>query len=885
MKNFPKKFLILFFSSVLIFNLLAFAKNHTSSREKTPPKIRLKLYNDFVNMKQESLFKNLKWQFIGPTNISGRMTDIAVITPKGKNYTIFAATASGGVWKTDNEGISWKPVFENGISTSIGNIEIAPSNHNIIWIGTGEANILRSSQAGGGVYKSTDGGKTWKYMGLTDTNTISRIIIHPTNPNIVYVAASGHEWTNNKARGVYKTTDGGVHWKKILYVNDMTGAIDLIMDPKNPERLYAAFWQRIRKKWNDPRNEENYKWSGIYKTTDGGIHWKPINNGLPEAKYRGRIGIDLCKDKPNIIYAFVDNYKIYRKWRKEEIDAYGKPGKGMIRGATIYRSDDYGEHWKEVSENNKYMRHLANTYGWVFGQIRVDPKNENKIYVMGLSLNVSEDGGKTFRPLPGMHGDHHGLWIDPDNTDYLVNVNDGGIAVSYDGGKNWRTFENKIPVSQFFDVSYDMATPFHVIGSIQDHGSYAGVVDLSKGRDNIPATKWIQAPGGEGSTHAIDYENNRIVYSAGFYGHITKTDIKTRKTTNIYPKKGEKEKPFRGQWLAPILISPHNPKIVYLGLNYLFRSMYMGDKWEKISPDLTYNNPKKIGDIPYQTIFTISESPFKFGVIYAGTDDGRLWITKDYGNHWKEISKGLIPHKWISRVIASKYNPSTVYVTQNGKRDDDFLPYIFKSTDYGRTWKSITNNIPIGPVNVIKEDPVNKNILYVGTDYGVFVSLNNGKYWQRLSGNLPTVYVHDLIIHPRDNIMVIATHGRGMYALDVKYIQDLTDDILKKDIYIFKPEKAKLPRNYYGFYWFGGKPATLCFYLKRAGKAKIKFINSKNKIEKTIKIRGDKGLNFIKWDLKKDNPSKNNPYVKEGVYTIMVNQNNIKEKSLLEVIK
>ena len=865
--------LFIVFSILLVFGTNVFSK----VEKNTKPELRIKWFKEFESMKDISIFKNLKWQFLGPKNVSGRMTDVAVVTPKGKNYVIYVAAASGGVWKTENEGVTWKPVFQEGISTSIGNIEIAPSNQNIIWIGTGEANIFRSSHAGGGIYKSIDGGKTWKHMGLTDTNTISRIVIHPKNPDIVYVAASGHEWTNNSERGVYKTTDGGKTWKRILYVNDMTGAIDLLMDPKNPDRLYAAFWQRIRKKWNDPRNEDNYKYSGIYKTTNAGKTWKAINKGLPQAKYRGRIGIDLCKSKPNVLYAFIDNYKVVRKWTQQEIDDYGKPGKGQIRGATIYRSDDYGETWKEVSPNNEYMRTLSNTYGWVFGQVRVDPRNENKIYVMGLSLNVSTDSGKTFKPLYGMHGDHHGLWIDPDNTDYLVNVNDGGLAISYDGGKNWRTFKN-IPVVQFFNVSYDMANPFHVYGSVQDHGSYRGVVDLSRGRNNIPAVDWESAPGGEGSTHAIDSTDENIVYSAGFYGHITRSDLKKKTRINIYPKKKKGEKPFRGQWLAPIILSPHNPRIVYLGLNYLFRSMNRGNSWDRISHDLTYNNPNKIGDIPYQTIFSISESPLKFGVIYAGTDDGRLWLTRDSGYHWKEITKGLANRKWISRVVASKYDKATVYVTQNGKRDDDFKPYIYKSTNYGRTWRSIVSNIPLGPVNVIKEDPKRRGVLYVGTDFGVFVSLNDGKYWYRLSKGLPVTFVHDLIIHPRDNILVIATHGRGMWAMDISYIQNLD---LSKDAQIFDIQPARLPKLYWGRYWYGGKPANISFYLSKSANLDISITNSENKVMKKLKFKADKGLNFLV--LGKEMLRIKN--IKPGTYFINFTFNNKKYKKSFKLLK
>lgn len=742
----------------------------------TDPALRMKWFGQHEEMKKNTPFKDLKWQHIGPKNVSGRCTDIAVVTPKGKSYTIYVATASGGVWKTDNEGTTWEPIFDQEASTSIGDVTIAPSNNDIIWIGTGEANIFRSSMAGSGVYKSPDGGKTWQHMGLTGTNTIARIVIHPKNPDVVYVAASGHEWTNNKERGVYKTVDGGKNWEKILYVDEETGANDLIMDPSDSDVLYASTWQRMRKKWNDPRNEPDYKGSGIYKTTDGGKTWKSINKGLPEAKFRGRIGIDLCLSKPNVIYAFVDSYELGRKPNKEELaNTYGLPSSGIIKGSTVYRSDDKGESWTEVSgltpETKRYMMRHSATYGWVFGQMRVDPNDENTIYTMGLALNVSNDGGKTFRRLPGMHGDHHGLWIDPDNSNYIVNVNDGGIVISYDKGKTWRQFLHNLPLCQFFNIAYDMDKPFRVYGSMQDHGSYRGLVDLSQGRDKIPALDFELAPGGEGSSHAIDPTNPNIVYSAGFYGHLNRTDLSVpgeEGTKYILPRQFENEPKLRGQWVAPFIISPHNSDTIYHGMQYLFRSRDRGDSWERISKDLTYNVKSKIGDIPYQTIFSISESPLKFGLIYVGTDDGKVHVTMDSGKTWKEIMKGLPYQKWVSELVASAYDLSTVYMTQNGKREDDFAAYVWKSTDYGKTWVDISGNIPLGPVNVIKEDPVNKEILYVGTDIGVYVTTDGGKTWNILGGNLPSTFVQDLIIHPRDNFIVIATHGRGMWALDAK---------------------------------------------------------------------------------------------------------------------
>jgi len=760
---------------LLIFGYLLFTSQVYSQNPKslTNGNERLAQFELYKQMAESSQYKDLEWQFVGPLNVSGRCTDVEVVAPKGKNYTIYVASASGGVWKTENEGTSWEPIFDRAASASIGDIALDPSNPDILWVGTGEANIFRSSQSGSGIYKTNDQGKTWSFMGLENSLTISRIIVHPQNSNVVWVTASGNEWTPNKERGVYKTVDGGKTWRKVLYVNELTGANDLVIDPTNPDILYATTWQRIREKWNDPRNEPGYDGSGIWKTTNGGDDWNSVNNGLPETRYRGRIGIDIARSNPDVLYAFVDNYEITRPGDESESDSYGRPKGGVIKGAVIFRSDNGGEKWTQVSgqteKMKKYMERHSATYGWVFGQMRVDPNDENTIYTMGLALNVSYDGGKTFKRLRGMHGDHHGLWIDPDNSNYLLNTNDGGICVSYDKGANWRCFIEELPLVQFFNVAVDTEEPFHVYGSIQDHGSYRGVVDLSRGRNNISAVEFEYAPGGEGSNHAIDPRNPDLVYSAGFYGTLFKSDLTKKRreqTKMIMPKTFKNEPKLRGQWLAPFILSPHNPDIVYHGMQYLFRSLDKGSTWERISPDLTYNDPEKYGDIPYQTIFSISESPLKYGLLYAGTDDGRIHITKNSGKNWNEITSGLMKNKWISRVVASENKMSRVYLTQNGKREDDFAPYVWKSEDYGKTWDNITANIPIGPVNVIREDPSDGKVLYVGTDTGVYTSTDRGKSWSVL-GDLPTVYVQDLVIQSRDNILIIATHGRGIWAIDI----------------------------------------------------------------------------------------------------------------------
>ena len=762
---------LLILASLAIFSLSAIAQK----APLTDGKARLKAMEKQHQLFQKSTNKDLHWQFIGPTNISGRAIDVEAVKPKGQNYTIWVATASGGVWKTDNEGVTWVSTFDNQVTTDIGDLAIDPKNSDVVWVGTGEANIFRSSMAGCGIYKTTDGGDTWKNMGLENTNTIGRVVIHPENTDILYVAASGNEWTTNPERGVYKTSNGGKSWEKILFIDEMTGANDLVMDPSDPNTTYACTWQRKREKWGDPRTYDGYTGSGIWKTTDAGKNWKQINKGLPQADKRGRIGIDIAASNPNVLYILLDNYEIAYKAKGGETDAYGRPKADVIKGANVYKSVNKGESWTLVSGQTKdakrYMERHSGTYGWVFSQISVDPQDENKIYTQGLFLNTSTDGGKTFKRETRIHMDHHGLWVDPDNTDYLLSANDGGVYVTYDGGKNWKHFVD-IPVIQFYNVGLDMGDPFQAYGSIQDHFSFSGEVNLSRGKNNIPPVAWKSAPGGEGSTHVIDPNNPNTVYSAGFYGSISRSDVgkARRKSKNILPAINEGEMPLRGQWVAPFILSKHNSNILYHAMQYVFRSHDRGDTWERISPDLTYNDINKIGDISYQTIASLSESPIKFGLLYAGTDDGRLHVTKNGGQDWKEILNDLPKNKWISRVVASQYQLSRVYMTQNGKRDDDFQIYVWKSEDYGETWEDISGNIPLGPVNVIREDLHNSNILYLGTDIGVYISKDRGKSWEIL-GDLPSCYVHDIAIHPRENIMVIATHGRGMFALDLNQIK------------------------------------------------------------------------------------------------------------------
>jgi photosystem II stability/assembly factor-like uncharacterized protein len=772
-------------------------------------------YDVYRGLKESTPYRSVPWQYLGPTNISGRATDVAVADRDG-NRRIYVGYATSGVWKTDDNGATWQAIFENQPSTSIGDLAVAPSNPDIVWVGTGEANLFRASMPGVGIYKSIDGGRTFTHMGLTDTQTIARIVVHPTDPDTVYVAASGHAWTDNEMRGVFKTTDGGRSWMKVLYSSPRTGAIDLAMDPVDPNTLYAATWQRIRRKWSDPRVEAGYGESGIWKTTDGGRTWKSASDGLPPPSLRGRIGIDVSRSNASVLYALLDNYESGRPAREGERDAYRRPiNESRIKAAEVYRSDDKAATWRKVSESGDYMAEHSGTYGWVFGQIRVDPSDENAVYTLGLNLNVSRNGGRTFSPMRGIHGDQHGLWIDPTRPAVLYSANDGGFYLSQDGGSTWK-FAVAAGGSQFYDVMLDTSTPAWAYGSIQDVNSERGQVDLTDGRDRIPAVAWSAAPGGEGSYHAIDPENANIVYSHGFYGNFTREDVSlavrrgrtaaaggqasTQRAegpqapqpaqgtmragrvrgpragvTNIRPP--EQGADLRAQWMAPLIVSPHDPATIYAGFQFVFRSTSRGDAWQRISPDLTGNDPsqmllKSASAVPYQTIVALAESPKAKGLIYAGTDDGRLHVTRDGGQSWTDLTAGLPQRKWISRVVPSMHAEGTVYVTQRGREEDDFDAYVYKSTDYGKTFSPITTNVPAGSVNVIREDPSNPNLLYLGSDFGAFVSTNGGQEWQVLGGNLPSVQVSDMQVQSRDHVLVISTYGRGMWAIDLERVRE-----------------------------------------------------------------------------------------------------------------
>jgi len=864
--------ILLFFCSIVLPMAAETVIGRDNPGRATDPSLRRQWYRQHIKMNDSSIFKNFPWTFIGPLWMSGRITDIEVAVDNP--FTIYAAAASGGVWKSINEGTTWSPIFEHGLSTSIGDIAVSPSNPKIIWIGTGEKNSSRSSYSGAGVYKSSDGGQTWESMGLEDSHHISRIIIHPQKPDIVYVAAIGHLYSYNVERGVFRTLNGGKTWKNLLPINERTGIIDLVIDPTDRRTLYASAWNRLRRAWN---MWEFGRGSGIFKSIDGGETWHKISGGLLSKSKTGRIGLALAPSNPNILYAIVDNHETLRKAKRNEVNAYGLKTEKIIKGAVLYRSSDKGKHWQIVSQDN--LQELYGEYGYYFGEIRVHPKNENTVFLLGIPLLKSTDGGRTFNELSynNLHLDHHALWIDPANPNRMISGNDGGVNLSYDGGSTWKHIGN-LPIVQFYNVSVDMEKPFNIYGSAQDHGCFKGPVTHDPDRD-IPY-EWLQIPGGEASYIATDPEDVNILYSEYYYGSLIRTDLRAGEIKSIKPQIGKNEPALRCNWLTPFIISPHHPQTLYYGCQYLFYSNDRGDHWQRISPDLT-TNPRKIdGNVPFATITTISESPLVKGLIYVGTDDGNVVFSPDNGATWEKINRGIPYKKWVSRLVASNHNKNTVYVTLNGYRDDDFTAYVYSSNDNGRTWTDIGSRLPGGPVNVIREDPKQKDILYIGTDLGVYISLDQGKNWYSLTNNLPTTFVHDLIIHPRDNILVAATHGRGFYTLHLSPIREYVSQphLKNKHLYIFEPITSSVSTSW-------NKPpkrSAIDFLLKTSQRVNITIKDDQENIVNSFSMQGESGFNHISWDTLVAQGKNKYRSTAPGSYTLVIQAGEIKEEKRIK---
>lgn len=766
------KHVMFFFISVLTLTA------SVSAQQTTGPQ-KLAAFRKQQQLLQQSPYKNLAWRLAGPDNRSGRCTDVAGVT--GNPAILYAAFATGGLWKTTDSGNHWKPLFDKQATLSIGNIALAPSDNNILYVGTGEANIFRASLPGVGMYKSVNAGKTFTHTGLENTGTIARIVVHPSNANTVYAAASGNEWTYNKDRGVYKTTDGGKTWNNILFVDEKTGCIDLVMDPTDPNTLYASMWNRIRRRWSDPVPEEG---DHLYKTTDGGKTWKIIDNGLPDTKMTGRIGLAISNSNPNVLYAFVDDHSKKREPKPGETDSYERQVQKVVIGGAVYRSNDKGETWEKRGEIHDFFKPFSGTYGWVFSQIRVNPKNENTVYALGVNMGRSTDGGLTWQKFEPeedksewIHGDNHALWFDKNDTGRIILGNDGGVSTTLDGGTRWNNFFDKIPTTQFYTVTYDMNAPFNVFGAIQDEGTFSGSVNNTFGKPRDSTVRaWDYSPGGEGTQIQVDPVDPNIVFSSTYYGRLMKSDL--GKPDSVRSKRIKQFlvgaiDSLRGEWLAGTLQSKREHNVIYHGLQHLYRSADLGETWQMISPDLSYNDKSRMGVYPYliyhQAISALAEE-FQTGLVYAGTDDGRVWRS-DAGPeafaNWYELTAGLPLNKHVAKITASVHKQERVYVVLNDRRADNHTPYIFVSEMYGKNWRSISGNLPPAPVNVLIEDPDRANVLYCGTDMGVYMSKDLGKSWIAINGTMPAaVAVDDMFIHPRDKKLVIGTYGRGVYVLD-----------------------------------------------------------------------------------------------------------------------
>ena len=872
----------------------------------TPAKERLKNVETRQQLLEKSLVKNVPFESIGPTVFSGRVADVDVLESDPTQF--YVAYASGGLWKTENNGHSFTPIFDNEVVMSIGDIAV-DWERNIIWVGTGEVNSSRSSYSGIGMFRSEDGGITWEYRGLPESHHIGRVVLHPTDPNTLWVAALGHLYSPNQERGVYKTNNGGKSWEQVLFVDGNTGAVDLVLDPNDPNTLFAATWHRERSAWDFVESGEG---SGIYKSTDGGNNWQKIStpqSGFPTGKGAGRIGLDITETNGEThLLAIIDNQDRrpkeqeeaegltkenfrkmpktdFLKLKEEEVETFlrdnrfpkkytGKVVMQMVEkneiqpvalteyletanallfdtpviGAEVYRSTNHGAAWQRTHED--FLDGIYFSYGYYFGQIRVAKQNPDKLYIFGVPVLTSDDGGKNWKSINGanVHVDHHALWLNPNKEGHLILGNDGGINISYDDGENWVKC-NTPAVGQFYHIEVDMAKNYNVYGGLQDNGSWYGPHNYQAsnrwhGTGHYPYTSFV---GGDGMQTAVDTRDNVTVFGGLQFGNYYRVNTENGSRKRITPQHELGERPYRWNWQTPIHLSEHNQDILYMGANKLFRSMNQGDDWEAISDDLTKGGKK--GDVPFGTLSAIHESPLKFGLLYAGTDDGLLHVSKDGGNSWKNISANLPKDMWVSRVQASQFEEARVYVALNGYRWDNFNPYIFVSEDFGSTWKKIGLDLPLEPVNVLKEDPVNANLLYAGTDHGIYVSIDRGENFMPLQEGLPAVPVHDIIVHPRENHLLVGTHGRSIYRADASHLQQLDNEVLSKEVFVHEIGEIKHSDSW------GDKRRTwdedyqepsidLIVYAKNNSPARVS-VKMEDTLVKNWEVQLEAGLNYI----------------------------------------
>jgi len=791
-------------------------------------------WQDYLTNKKGSEYSGLRWSLLGPVINSGRIETIDVVP--GKPRIIYAGFGSGNLWKTTNNGFSWKPVFDNHAGYSIGDVCISKSNPNIIYLGTGEnlRAVRGHTFAGAGVYRSDDGGNTWKALGLKDTYHIGRVAVHPTNSDIVFVAALGHFFSPNQERGLFKSEDGGKSWKKVLFVDDHTGANDVVISPSNPSVVYASTWQ-CGEAVGGPG-------SSVFKSTDGGNTWIKIDNGLPSGNMNGRIGLAVSYQNSNRVYAFMDNLNLENKKETGE----------------LYRTDNGGINWEKTHKKNLK---ILSTFGHVFTDCFVNPLNDNEVFVLGVKILRSEDAGRTFTPLGGrvhnffpspsnyFHLDNHDMWIDPNDPEHLIVGNDGGLYISYDNALSWIHYNN-IPVGEFYFVRTDNDNPYRIYAGTQDDAAVRGPAKVLK--DNSPDNweyVWIDPwSGGDGIVTAPDPENSDIVYYESQNGALRRKVMSTGEEKNIQPKLPKTyETELFHEWLTPFFISNFNPHTLYYGANYVFKSENRGDTWRVISQNLSFStDSNRCGN----GITALEESPFIQGLLYAGTSKGAVWVTKNDGNMWTEISNGL-PEKYVKSFAPSRFKKSRIYIALSGIKEDDFTPYLFKSDDYGNTWEPISSNLPVSPVNVVLEDPEFENILYCGTFNGVFISTNRGKSWDVLGSGMPNCFVADMTIQSKNKDLIAATHGRGIYKIDLEPIYKHLQNTSYKDrfLYITRAELPKMDASGQKPDLSGYEPVQFSFFLSSGNMMAISIVDSKDSLVFYDKQYFSKGLNTYQWDL------------------------------------
>lgn len=868
------------------------------------------------------LLENLEPRSVGPAGMSGRITSIDV-HPTHKNL-IYVASSAGGVWMSDDGGIYWEPIFDEQPLQSVGVVKISPSNPDIIWAGTGEGNPRNSQSSGAGIYKSLDGGKNWTLMGLEDTRTIHRIIVHPENPDVVYVAATGNAWADSPARGVYKTTDGGKNWRKILYRNERTGAADLVMDPENPEKLFAAMWEYRRWPWFFKSGGAG---SGLFVTHDGGETWteRTAKDGLPKGEL-GRIGLAIAPSNPDRVYAYVESRK-----------------------NAIYRSDDGGVKWRKMSDGDN-----IGGRPFYYADIFVDPQNENRIYSLYSRVSKSEDGGRSFQvflPYSRIHPDHHAWWIDPDNPDFMIDGNDGGLNITRDGGKHWRFVEN-LPLAQFYHISVDNEFPYNIYGGMQDNGSWRGPNRVFR-RGGIRNAYWEELYFGDGFDAIPDPSNPRYGYAMSQGGFVGRVDFETGDSRLIRPVHPEGET-LRFNWDAPIATDPNDPTTIYFGSQFVHRSLDRGETWEIISPDLTTNDPEKQKQLEsggltydvtqaenYTTLLCITPSPKNSKLIWVGSDDGRLHLTRDGGENWEDLYDRLpdAPEGgWIPQVKASVHNEGEAFVVVNNYRKGDWGMYVYRTRDFGKKWTRIADSEVPGYARSFIQDTEEPNLYFLGTEFGLQVSIDAGKTWTKWDKGLPSVSISDLAIQEDRGDLVIGTFGRSAYVLDdIRPLRELakSSDILKKDLHVFAAPDAyqAVVRQAAGTRFAGeamykgeNRPfGALLTYSVREGKipdwaekeeakdenedeesdeekdekVKIEIVDSEGKVIRTLMHEPDSGINRITWRLdrkgvrfpddekpkKADAPERGGLPILPGTYTVRMSYRGATDSTEVNVLE